>query len=115
MYLMMSNTCYGNNTVFNKEDIDSGAASGITCTRKGSTSLAGILMNQTGGVVACHKGAIQCEIGEGSLTFFTYEETLSSKRNGMYTCCIDSLCISARIYKNSAYDNFLSGSELQEF
>ena len=30
MYLMLYNTCYGNNTVFNKEDIGSSADSGIT-------------------------------------------------------------------------------------
>ena len=110
MYLMMSSTCYGSNTVFNKEDIDSGAESGITCFRKGSMSLAGNLTNQDGESVACDSGVVQCVIGNGYLTFFTLQN-FPSKRNGEYTCCIDGSCISARILTNGA---FLDSCELFE-
>ena len=113
MYLMMSNTCYANNTVFNKEDIDSGAESGITCFRKGSMSTNGTLMNQDGESVACDSGVVQCVIGNGSLTFFTLPN-FSSRRNGKYTCCIDGSCISARILTNKSYNDFLNSCELLE-
>ena len=113
MYLMMSNTCYGSNTVFNEKDIDNGADSGITCFRKGSMSTAGTLMNNNGENVACDSGVVQCVIGNGYLTFFTLNNFLSS-RNGKYTCCIDGSCISARILTNNAYNNFLDSCELLE-
>ena len=54
-----SNTCYGNNTVFNKEDIDSGAESEITCFRKGSMSTAGILKHPNGSIVGNDSGFVQ--------------------------------------------------------
>ena len=109
MYLMMSNTCYGNYTVFNKEDIDSG---GITCFRKGSMSTNGTLMNQDGESV-CDSDAVQCEIGNGSLTFFTLPN-FEPTNNGSYTCCISGSCISARILTNKSYSDFLNSCELLE-
>ena len=113
MYLMMSNTCYGNNTVFNKEDIDSGAESGITCFRNGSSSTAGTLTNQDGESVACDSGVVQCVIGNGSLTFFTRDD-FGQMRNGKYTCCIDGSCISARILTDGTYRSCLDSCELFE-
>ena len=115
MYLMMSNTCYGNHTVFNKEDIDSGAESGITCFRKRSNSTAGTLMDQDGESVACDSGVgvVQCVIGNGSLTFFTLPN-FEPTNNGSYTCCIDGICISARILTNNSYNDFLNSCELLE-
>ena len=110
---MMSNTCYGNNTVFNKEDIDSGAESGIKCIRKGSESTAGILKCPNGRKVYCDSGVIRCEIGKGFLIFFTLPGFPSTK-NGKYTCCIDGSCISARIFTNNAYNAFLDSCELFE-
>ena len=110
MYLMMSNTCYGNYTVFNKEDIDSG---GITCFRKGSMSTNGTLMNQDGESVACDSDEIRCEIGNGSLTFFTLPD-FEPTNNESYTCCIDGSCISARILTNNSYNDFFNSCELLE-
>ena len=40
LYLMQSGICYGNNTVFNEDNVDDGPDSGITCFRRGSTSMA---------------------------------------------------------------------------
>ena len=97
MYLMMSNTCYGNNTVFNEEDIDDGAESGITCFRRRSMSKPSTLINKNGENVSCNEGTVRCMPGNGYLTIYTQG---GFQRNGMYTCCIDGLCISMRILQN---------------
>ena len=113
VYLMQSNTCYGNNTVFNENDVDT-PESGITCFRRGSTSTAGTLMNFNGDNVACDAGAVQCVPGSGSLTVYA-QGNFNSGRNGMYTCCIDGLCISTRIYVEDDYNNLFDSGELHEF
>ena len=105
MYLMMSNTCYGNNTVFNEDTIDDGPESGVTCFRRGSTSTAGTLMNPAGNIVNCGNGPIHCETGNGSLTVYTEGSFGNGDRNGMYTCCIDGRCISVRIFRREEYDD----------
>ena len=116
MYLMMSNTCYGNNTVFNEEDVDSGPNSGITCFRRGSTSTAGTLMDPAGGIVNCGNNPIHCETGSGSLTIYTGGNFGNGDRNGMYTCCIDELCISVRIFLDEDYnDLFDPPGELHKY
>ena len=113
MYLMMSNTCYGNNTVFNQEDIDS-ANSGITCFRKGSMSTTGILKKPNGGgTVNCGNGFVQCKLVSGFLILFTQPDFPQSN-DGKYTCCIDGSSISARIYTNNSYNAFLNLCELLE-
>ena len=113
MYLMMSNTCYGNHTVFNKEDIDSGAESEITCFKKGSVSAAGILKYPNGSIVGNDSGVVRYEIGNGSLTFSTLPD-FEPTNNGNYTCCIDGSCIIARILTNNSYNEFLNSCELLE-
>ena len=110
MYLKMSNTCFGNNTVFNDEDID--AESGFTCFRRGSMSTAGILMNQNGDIVQCNTGVVRCKKESGLLTIYTHGDF---RRDGMYNCCINGLCINARIYRNSIYTTIFNSSELNEF
>ena len=114
VYLMQASTCYGNNTVFNENYVDDGPESGITCFRRGSTSTAGTLMNFLGDDVACDAGVIRCVPGNGSLTVYTVAG-FSSVRNGMYTCCIDGVCINTRIYTNSEYNNLFDSGELHEF
>ena len=91
MYLMMSNTCYGNNAVFNENIIDNGLESGITCFRRGSMSTAGTLTDPDGNRVNCGNidNPVLCESGSRSLTLDTQGNGV---RNGMYTCCIDGLC-----------------------
>ena len=113
IYLVVSNTCYGNNTVFNKEDIDNGTESGITCFRKGSMSTNGTLMNQDGESVACDRGVVQCVIENGSFTFYTLSD-FEPTNNGSYTCCIDGSGISARILTNNSYNDFFNSCELLE-
>ena len=117
MYLMMSNTCYGNNTVFNENTIDDGLESGITCFRRGSTSTAGTLMDPDGDIVNCGNNPIRCMTGIGSLTVYTEGNFGNGDRNGMYTCCIDGLCISVRIFRDQDYDDLFDppGSELHKF
>ena len=110
---MQSNTCYGNNTVFNENYVDDGPESGITCFRRGSTSTAGTLTNFVGDDVACDTGVVRCEPGSGSLIVYT-QGSFYSIRNGMYTCCIDGLCISTRIYTNSQYNMLFDSGELHE-
>ena len=112
MYLKMSNTCFGNNTVFNDEDVDDDVESGITCFRRGSMSTAGILMNQKGEVLECNTGVVRCKNESGSLTIYTHGDF---RRDGMYNCCIDGLCINARIYRNINYTTIFKSSELNEF
>ena len=111
MYLMQSNICYGNNTVFNESNVDDGPESGITCFRRGSTSTEYTLMNFLEENVRCDNGVVRCKPGNGSLTVYT-QGNFGSQRNGMYTCCIDGLCISTRIYTESEYNNLFDLGEL---
>ena len=108
----MSNTCYGNNTVFNDEDIDSGPGSGITCVRRGSMFSGGTLKRENGDTVQCNNGVVRCKKESGSLTIYTHGDF---QRNGMYTCCINGLCINARILTNTKYTTLFNSSELNEF
>ena len=108
---MQSNTCYGNNTVFNENYVDDGPESGITCFRTGSTSTAGTLTNFLGDDVACDNGVVRCVPGNGSLTVYTQGD-FASHRNGIYTWCIDGVCISTRIYTGPAYNNLFDSGEL---
>ena len=105
----MSNSCYGNNTVFKEEDINNGPSSGFTCFRRQSMSKASTLINKKGKNVPCDSGTLRCMNGSGFLTIYTQGNFIN---DGMYTCCIDGLCISARIYRNNEYTN---SSELNEF
>ena len=111
---MQSNICYGNNTVFNESNVDDGPDSGITCFRRGSTSTAGTLMNFDGDDVACDSGVVRCVLGNGSLTVYT-QGNFGPSRNGMYTCCIDGLCISTRIYTRPEYNNLFDSGELHQY
>ena len=111
MYLKMSNTCFGNNTVFNDEYVRD-VGSGITCFRRGSMSTSVNLKNKTGGNVSCNEGTVRCMPGGGSLTIYTQA---GFQRNGMYTCCIDGLCISMRILQSEKYNELLDSGELLEF
>ena len=109
---MMSNACYGNNTVFKKEDIDSGAESGITCFRKESMAIAAILKHPNGNSVNLDSGVVLCVIGNGHLTSFTLPN-FGTSSNGQYTCCITGSCISA-IYRILKYNDILHSYELLE-
>ena len=113
MYLMRFNTCYGDNTVFNEEDINGSAETGITCFRKGSLSPTGILKSPNGSVIGNDSSVVQYDIGNGSLTFFTLPD-FEPTNNGKYTCCINGSCISARILTNNSYYDFLNSCELLE-
>ena len=104
MYLMMSNTCYGSNTVFNEDTIDDGPESGVTCFRRGSTSTAGTLMDPAEDIVSCDDNPIRCKTGSGSLTVYT-GGGFGNGDNGMYTCCIDERCISVRIFRRQEYED----------
>ena len=111
VYLMQSGICYGNNTVFNEDNVDDGPDSGITCFRRGSTSMAITLTNFLGEDIGCGGGVVRCVPGNGSLIVYTLE-IFSSGRSGMYTCCIDGVCISTRIYTNSLYNDLFDLGEL---
>ena len=112
MYLNMSNTCFGNNTVFNDKDVHGNVGNGITCFRRGSMSTASILRSEKGEVVQCDTSVVRCKKESGSLTIYTHGDF---RRDGMYNCCISGLCISTRIYRNSNYTTSFNSSELNEF
>ena len=80
---MQSDTCYGNNTVFNENDIDNNAGSRVTCFRRGSTSTDNVLFNNEGEDVSCDSGAVQCVIGSGFITIVT-PSNFGGMRNGTY-------------------------------
>ena len=114
LYLMQSDICYGDNTVFNENDVDNGPESGITCFRRGSTSTEYTLTNFNGDNVACDAGVVQCVPGNGFLIVYT-QGNFNSGRSGMYTCCIDGKCISTRIYVEDDYNDLFDSGELHEF
>ena len=69
-------------------------------------------MNEKGEVFLCNTGVVCCKKESGSLTIYTHGDF---RRDGVYNCCINGLCINARIYRNSIYTTLFNSSELNEF
>ena len=111
VYLMQSGICYGNNTVFNDNDVHDGPESGITCFVRGSTSMIITLTYNDGDNVGCDTGVVRCVPGSGFLTVYTFG---NFGRNGMYTCCIGGVCMNTRIYTDLQYNNLFDSGELHE-
>ena len=97
--------------------IDDSASKGITCSRKDSTATGTWTLD--GVEVDCSDttGPVRCTRQQpGSVTLYTAGPYDSSGDDvavpeGNYTCCIDGLCISIRLWQYTTMSNNLYFSE----
>ena len=95
--------------------IDDSASKGITCSRKDSTANGTWTLN--GVELDCDTtGPIRCTRQQpGSVTLYTagpYNNGGDTAvPEGNYTCCIDGLCISIRLWQYATVQTMLSFSE----
>ena len=92
--------------------IDESASKGITCSRKDSTAANGT-WTHNGTEVDCDTiGPVRCTRQQpGSVTLYTagpYNDVAVPE--GDYTCCIDGLCISIRLWQFATIQIILSYS-----
>ena len=100
-----NNQCIADYTVVSASIIDDSASKGITCSRKGSTATGTWTLD--GVEVDCSDttGHVRCTRQQpGSVTLYTVGPYDSSGDDeavpeGVYTCCIDGLCISIRLWQ----------------
>ena len=57
-----------------------------------------------------NSGPVQCQTGSGNVIIYT-ATGFSGHHNGIYTCCIDSHCINARIYQQNDYRNLFDSGK----
>ena len=114
-----NNQCLANYTVVSASIIDGSANKGITCSMKDSTAngtwtLDGVEVNcsDTSGPVRCTRQQ------PGSVTLYTAGPYTNKKGGddvavpeGNYTCCIDGLCISIRLWQFATVSSMLPYSE----
>ena len=111
-----NNQCLANYTVVSANIIDDSANKGITCSRKDSTASGTWTLN--GVEVDCSDttGPVRCTRQQsGSVTLYTAGPYDSSGDDvavpeGDYTCCIDGLCISIRLWQFATIQTMLSHS-----
>ena len=110
-----NNLCLANYTVVSASIIDDSASKGITCSRKDSTAtgtwaLDGVEVNcsDTTGPVRYTRQQ------SGSVTLYTAGPYTNGGDTvvpeGNYTCCIDGLCISIRLWRFATIQTMLSYS-----
>ena len=111
-----NNQCLANYTVVSANIIDDSASKGITCSRKDSTATGTWTLD--GDQVDCSNvnGPVRCTRQQpGSVTLYTagpYNNGGDTAvPEGDYTCCIDGLCISIRLWQFATIQNGLSFSE----
>ena len=98
-----NNQCLANYTVVSASIIDESASKGITCSRKDSTANGTWTLD--GVEVDCsNTGPVRCTRQQsGSVTLYTagpYNNGGDTAvPEGNYTCCIDGLCISIRLWQ----------------
>ena len=110
-----NNQCLANYTVVSASIIDDSASKGITCSRKDSTATGTWTLD--GVEVDCNDttGPVRCTIQQpGSVTLYTAGPYNNSGHDvavpeGVYTCCIDGLCISIRLWQFATVGSMLSG------
>ena len=112
-----NNQCLADYTVVSASIIDESANKGITCSRKDSTAkgtwtLDGVEVdcsNTTTGPVRCTRHQ------SGSVTLYTagpYNNGGDTAvPEGIYTCCIDGLCISIRLWRFATVASMFSFGE----
>ena len=112
IYFVQNENCYSNNTVFNENIIDDSPSKGVNCIKRGSTSTNGqwIQANSTSLTCGSNSGLVRCQTGRGNVIIYTVTG-FDNSHNGMYTCCIDSHCINARIYQQSDYRNLFDSGK----
>ena len=111
-----NNQCLANYTVVSASIIDDSASKGITCSRKDSTANGTWTLD--GFEVDCSNttGPVRCTRQQpGSVTLYTAgpynngdDEAVPE---GNYTCCIDGLCTSIRLWQFSTVATMLSYSK----
>ena len=112
IYLVQNGNCYSNNTVFNEKIIDDNPSNGVNCIKRGSTSTNGQWIQPNNISLTCdtNRGPVQCQTGAGNVIIYT-AMGFNNGHNGMYTCCIESHCINARIYRDSEYQNLFDSGK----
>ncbi len=115
-YQESNNQCLANYTVISASIIDDSASIGITCSRKDSTATGTWTLD--GVEVDCSdtNGPVRCTRQQpGSVTLYTAgpynngdDEAVPE---GNYTCCIDGLCTSIRLWQYATVENNLSFGE----
>ena len=111
-----NNQCLASYTVVSASTIDDSASKGITCSRKdsaanGTWTLDGVEVDcsNTTGPVRCNRNQ------SGSVTLYTaglYNNGGDTAvPEGNYTCCIDGLCISIRLWQFATVASMLPHSE----
>ena len=111
-----NNQCLANYTVVSASLIDNSASKGITCSRKDSTATGTWTLD--GVEVDCSDttGPVRCTRQQpGSVTLYTaglYKNNGDdvAVSEGVYTCCIDGMCISIRLWQFATIQNVLSHS-----
>ena len=97
--------------------IDDSASKGITCSRKDSTATGTWTHNDTEVDCSDTTGPVRCTRQQpGSVTLYTsgpYDSNGDDTAvpEGNYTCCIDGLCISIRLWQFTTVQTMLSYSE----
>ena len=112
-----NNQCLANYTLISASIIDDSASKGITCSRKDSTATGTWTLE--GVEVDCSNttGPVRCTRQQpGSVTLYTagpydsYGDDVAVPE-GNYTCCIDGLCISFRLWQSATVLNMFPYSE----
>ncbi len=100
--------CLGNHTVINANLINGAANKGITCSRKDSVSMDGVWTYENDNMIDCsnnNNAPVHCIEQAGSVTLYTQfdDESTDPFPDGTYTCCIEGLCISIRLYEEDTF------------
>ena len=106
--------CLANNTVINA-DLINGSNTGITCSRNNSMSMDGIWRyedNDTAVDCSDNTGPVHCVRDQpGSVTLYTQltDPNIDLWLEGNYTCCIEGLCVSIRLYQEDIFEDLFDG------
>ena len=92
--------CLANYTVVSASIIDGNATKGITCSRKDSTAIGTWTHSADQHEIKCDEGQVRCIKESGSVTLYTVEPSKGITET-IYTCCIDGLCTSIRLWQFS--------------
>ena len=95
--------------------IDDSASKGITCSRKGSTATGTWTLDGTEVDCSDTTGPVRCTRQQpGSVTMYTAGPYSNggdtAVPEGNYTCCIDELCTSIRLWQSATIQTMLSYS-----
>ncbi len=108
LYQENDDQCLGNHTAINANLINNNITDkGISCSRKDSVSMDGEWMYD-GSTIDCSNNnttPVRCVEQAGSITLYTQFDVESTDPfpDGTYTCCIEGLCISIRLYEEDTF------------